>query len=152
MTRFWKLSLAMALSLPALFAQSSSLGLGGISSAYGLGNSTFGTVQYAITISIEYNTGLTASSYISPAQLTSDYQGFLNAYPNPGDPPEAILLSAAQGFAQKYSQFALVTLDASATAGSATALQAEIEASAGNLQVGALDRQNKMHKATKAGQ
>jgi hypothetical protein len=149
MKRLGKFSLALALFEVALFAQSSStLGLGGVNSTYGLGNSTFGSVQYTITISIEYNTGLTAANYISPAQLTSDFQGFLNAYPNPGDPPEAILLSAAQGFAQEYSQFNLITLDA--TAGSATALQAEIEATASNIQVGALDRQGKMRKATKA--
>jgi hypothetical protein len=150
-----KLPCTAALFLPALFAQTGSLGMG-VNSTYGLGNSTFNSVQYAITIGIEYNSGLTAASYISPAQLTTAYQGFLNAYPNPGDPPEAILLWVAQSFAQQYSQFNLITLDAtaapaaSATAGSATAPQAEIEASASNLQVGALDRPGpKPHKAAK---
>ncbi|HLI83595.1 MAG TPA: hypothetical protein VKV17_06730 [Bryobacteraceae bacterium] len=145
-TRLATFAVALTLSLP-LFAQGSStgsLGMGGITSSYSLGNTTFNSVQYAITISIDYNSGATAANYISPAQLTSDYQGFLNAYPNPGDPPEAILLSVAQSFAQKYSQFDLVSLDA--FAGSATALQAEIEASAGNLQVGTLDRKPKQHK------
>jgi hypothetical protein len=151
-----KLPLTAVLFLPTLFAQTGSLGIGGVNSTYGLGNSTFNSVQYTITISIEYNTGLTSASYISPAQLTTNYQGFLNAYPNPGDPPEAILLSVAQSFAQQYSQFSLITLNATtapattATAGSTPTLPAEIEASASNIQLGALDRQGpKPHKAAK---
>jgi hypothetical protein len=149
MTRFAKFSLALAF-LPALFAQSSSgsPGLGGVSSTYSLGNSTFNSVQYTITISIDYNTNVTAASYISPAQLTTDYQGFLNAYPNPGDPPEAILLSAVQGLAQKYSQFAAVSLDAAA--GSATAIQAEIIVTASNGQMATLERHVNLHKAAKS--
>jgi hypothetical protein len=149
MKRLGKFSRALVMLLPALFAQSgTTLDLGGVNSSYSLGTPTFGSMQYAVTVSIEYNTGLTASSYISPAQLTSDFQGFLNTYPNPGDPPEAILLFAAQGFAQQSSQFNVVMLDA--TVGSAAALQAEIEVTASNIQVGALDRQTKMRKAAKA--
>jgi hypothetical protein len=147
LTRFAKFSLALAF-LPALFAQSaSSPGLGGVSSTYSLGNSTFNSVQYTVTISIDYNNNVPAANYISPAQLTSDYQGFLNAYPNPGDPPEAILLAAVQGFAQKYSQFAGVSLDA--VAGSVTALQAEILITASNVPAGALDRHANPHKVAK---
>jgi hypothetical protein len=136
--RHLKFSLGLLIALgffQASLSAQSVLGFGGVNSTYSLGNSTFSSVQYSMMIIIEYNQNLTASQYISPAQLATSYQGSLNTYPNPGDPPEAILLTTANAFVQQYSQFASVTLVA--TAGSSPSLQAEIEVTATNAQLGA---------------
>jgi hypothetical protein len=61
---------------------------------------TFSTVY----LSVNYPTGLGASSYITNKQLTSDFQGFISAYPTPSDAPEAYLSSALQQILSKYSQ------------------------------------------------
>jgi hypothetical protein len=148
MSRFLKAVLGLSVSLApftgSLTAQStgSSSPTVGVSSTYNLGNATFGagSVQYTVGISISYNQGLTPSQYISPTQLTSDFNGFLSAYPNAGDPPEAILASVASGWATKYSQFStvLVTAVAGSTTtatGSLGSFTAEISASASNLQL-----------------
>ncbi|HLJ45337.1 MAG TPA: hypothetical protein VKU01_04985 [Bryobacteraceae bacterium] len=119
---------ALTLSSVALLAQGLPSTFGGVNSTYGLGSSTFGSVQYTIAINLDYSDGLTPNQYISQSQLTSDYQAFVAAYPNPGDAVEAILASAASSFATKYPQFASVTLGASSTSP-----LAQIEASAASL-------------------
>jgi len=118
----------LAFSSVALLAQGLPTTFGGVNSTYGLGQSTFGSVQYDIVINVEYNDGLTPDQYISQSQLASDYQGFLSAYPNAGDAVEAILASAASSFATKYPQFGSVTLGANSTSP-----LAQIEASAVSL-------------------
>jgi hypothetical protein len=112
-----------------------------VDSTYNLGTASFGAgnVQYTVVIGIVYGQVSGPSQYISPSQLTSDFNGFVSAYPNAGDPPEAILAKAASGFASKYSQFSVVTVSAAAGAatstGSLSAFTAEITASASNLQL-----------------
>ena len=137
---FLCLGLALATFQPVLRAQVPSLG-GGVGSTYNLGNSTFGAgaVQYTVIIDIQWGSNLMPSQYVSQSQLMSDFTGFVSSYPNASDPPEAILVSAAKAFAKKYSQFSLVSLSAAAgaatTIGSLSGFQAEITASAGNLQL-----------------
>lgn len=118
----------------SLFAQPGIPGLSGssVGSSYGLGNATIGGTQYAVIVSIEYNQNLTPGQYISQAQLTSDFQSFLSMYPNAGDPVEAQLLSVVNSFVTKYAQFSTVTVGA--TVGTSNSLQAEITATAMNLQ------------------
>ena len=119
----------------SLFAQQGIPGLSGssVESSYGLGNATIGATQYTVVIGIGYNQNLSPSQYISQPQLASDFQGFLSTYPSAGDPVEAQLLSVVNSFVKKYPQFASVTV--SATAGSSNSLQAEIIASATNIQL-----------------
>ena len=142
MTRFLKVFLGLGLSLaPFTASLSAQAGGGSVSSTYSLGSATFGAggVQYNVAITIEYGQGLMPGQYISQSQLTTDFQNFLNIYPNAGDPPEAILLSAVNGFASKYSQFSVVSLGAGAGTGTGTGLfggfSAEISATASNLQL-----------------
>jgi len=66
----------------------------------GFAGQAFSTVQLAVT----YPTGLNSSSYITSKQLDSDFQGFISAYPNPADPPEAYVSNALQGILSKYPQ------------------------------------------------
>ncbi len=66
----------------------------------GFTGQAFSTVQLAVT----YPTGLNSGSYITVKQLTSDFQGFISAYPNPADPPEAYISNALQGILTKYPQ------------------------------------------------
>jgi hypothetical protein len=113
------------------FGQNPLAGLGGVSSTYALGNATFGSTQFAVAISVSYNSNLMPSAYVSQAQFTSDFQSFVAAYPNAGDPVEAILLSVANSFANKYAQIGYLGL--AATAGSSSSPSAIIEAAAGNL-------------------
>jgi hypothetical protein len=55
--------------------------------------------------SVSYPVGLTpVSQYISGAQFNKDFQGFLAAYPNLSDPPEAILSTVLQNILTKYPQ------------------------------------------------
>ena len=68
----------------------------------GFTGQVFSTVQLVVT----YPTGLTPSSYITINQLNSDFQGFISAYPNPADPPEAYMSNALQGILNKYSGIA----------------------------------------------
>jgi hypothetical protein len=119
----------------SLFAQTGIPGLSGssVESSYGLGNATVGATQYTVIIDIGYNQNLTPGQYISQSQLASDFQGFLSMYPNGGDPVEAQLLSVVNSFVTKYPQFASVTV--SATVGSLNSPQAEIIASASNVQL-----------------
>jgi hypothetical protein len=119
----------------SLLAQPSIPGLSGssVGSYYGLGNATIGGTQYTVIVSIEYSQNLTPGQYISQAQLTADFQSFLSMYPNAGDPAEAQLLSVVNSFVTKYAQFS--TISVSATVGTSNTLQAEITATAMNLQL-----------------
>jgi hypothetical protein len=86
-----------------------------VDSSYPLGSSTFGSVQYAISITIHYSSNLLPNQFISQSQLSADYQAFVLAYPSPQDPVEAILQSAANSFSKKYPQFDILSLEADAT-------------------------------------
>lgn len=136
--------LALAPFQTNLFAQSGSSSLASVGSTYSLGTATFGAggVQYTVLITIEYAQNLMPSQYIAPSVLTSNFSSFLSTYPNAGDPPEAILLSAANQFATMYSQFTAVSLEASAgaitTTGTLSGFQADITASASNLSASGL--------------
>jgi hypothetical protein len=147
--------LALAPFQTNLFAQAGSSSLASVGSTYNLGTATFGAggVQYTVAITIAYAQSLTPSQYIAPSVLTSNFNSFVSSYPNAGDPPEAILLSAANQFANMYSQFSVVTLEAAAgaitTTGTLSGFQADIIASAGNLSVPGLPT-GSMRKALKA--
>lgn len=136
MFQLLKLPAALCVFLASsLFAQPGIPGLSGssVGSYYGLGNATIGGTQYTVIVSIEYSQNLTPGQYISQAQLTSDFQSFLSMYPNAGDPAEAQLLSVVNSFVTKYAQFS--TISVSATVGTSNSLQAEITATAMNLQL-----------------
>jgi hypothetical protein len=76
-----------------------------VSSTYPLTATAAGSSKYfSIAIGVSYPTGLTPSSYISGTQLNSDFQAFNTAYPNPADPPEAILSSILASILTKYPQ------------------------------------------------
>jgi hypothetical protein len=129
----------------SLFAQTGIPGLSGssVESSYGLGNATIGATQYTVIIGIGYNQNLTPNQYVSQSQLASDFMSFLSMYPNAGDPVEAQLLTVVNSFVNKYPQFASVTV--SATVGSSSSLQAEIIASASNVQLpSGLSGQNRL--------
>ncbi len=66
----------------------------------------------ALRLGVTYPTGLPSSSYITSKQLNSDFQGFITAYPNPADPPEAYLSVSLKGILNKYSQIPGGTLSA----------------------------------------
>lgn len=121
----------------SLFAQPGIPGLSGssVGSYYGLGNATIGGAQYTVIVSIEYSQNLTPGQYISQAQLTSDFQSFLSMYPNAGDPAEAQLLSVVNSFVTKYAQFSTISVSATVGASTSNSLQAEITATAMNLQL-----------------
>ena len=57
-----------------------------------------------VELSVGYPVGLSPNQYISGTQLNTDFQGLFSAYPNPTDPPEAILSTVLQGILSKYSQ------------------------------------------------
>ncbi|HEY7337086.1 MAG TPA: hypothetical protein VH639_19490 [Bryobacteraceae bacterium] len=133
----------------SLFAQSGIPGLSGssVESSYGLGNATIGATQYTVNIGIGYNQNLTPGQYISQSQLAADFQGFMSIYPNAADPVEAQLLSVVNSFVTKYPQFASVSV--SATTGSPNSPQAEIIATASNVQLPAgLTSQNRLSLGT----
>jgi hypothetical protein len=92
----------LGLMAGAAFAQSSI----GVISSVGLGSTILKGVSYTIQLSIGYPSGTGASSFISAAQLNSDFQGFVAAYPTAGDPPEGILQSALASILSKYPQMA----------------------------------------------
>ncbi len=62
---------------------------------------SFNTVE---EFSVSYPVGLDTSSYISGKQLNTDFQAALSNYPNPADPPEAILSTVLQAILTKYPQ------------------------------------------------
>lgn len=147
--------LALAPFQTNLFAQSSSSSLASVGSTYNLGTATFGAggVKYTVLITIAYAQNLTPNQYIAPSVLTSNFSSFVSSYPNAGDPPEAILLAAANQFATMYPQFGVVSLEAAAgaitTTGTLSGFQADISASAGNLSVPGL-ASGLMHNSLKA--
>ena len=55
-------------------------------------------------IGVSYPIGLAPSSYISGAQLNTNFQTFLAAYPSPQDPLEAILSTVLKSILGKYPQ------------------------------------------------
>jgi len=63
-----------------------------------------GTTFANIALGLTYPMGLSTDSYITTKQLTADFQGFISAYPNPADPPEAYLSGALASMMNKYSQ------------------------------------------------
>jgi hypothetical protein len=98
------IAVLLMVSCPVLFGQSTQIA--GVSSSYPIKDATVGGVAFSFNLSVTYPVGLAASSYISGTQLNSDFQGFLAAYPNPSDPPEAILSNVLQSLLSKYSQMA----------------------------------------------
>jgi hypothetical protein len=66
----------------------------------GFSGPNFSSIQLGVT----YPTGLPAASYITSKQLISDFQGYLSAFPSPGDAPEAYLSGDLQGILNKYPQ------------------------------------------------
>jgi hypothetical protein len=69
-----------------------------------------GTVFSTLQLGVNYPAGLPTSSYIPIKQLNADFQGFISAYPNPADAPEAYLSIALQQILNKYPQITYGTL------------------------------------------
>ena len=84
-----------------------------VSSSISITSTAVGPVKYyALNLSVSYPIGLPAASYISAAQLNTDFQNAILAYPSPQDPQEAILSTALSSIMQKYPQLAGSTLTA----------------------------------------
>ena len=104
----------LALMAGGVFAQSPI----GVVSSFSLGSTTLKSTSYNVQISLTYPGGTTASSFVSAAQLSSDFQGFVAGYPTAGDPPEAILSSVLASILSKYPQMSGASLFASNFGGS----------------------------------
>jgi hypothetical protein len=96
--------IVLALSCGLLQAQNQTIS--GITSSYtvtlpaGFTGATFSSVS----LGVSYPVGLPTSSYIPVQRLNADFQGFISAYPNPADAPEAYLSIALQQIMNKYPQ------------------------------------------------
>ena len=84
----------------------------GVQTNVTLNSVTLKGMPYDVSATVAYPSGISAGSYLSASQLNSDFQGFVAAYPNAGDPPEAILSSVLASIMQKYPQIAGVSLSA----------------------------------------
>jgi len=63
-----------------------------------------GATFSSLSLGVSYPAGLPTSSYITVQRLNADFQGFISAYPNPADAPEAYLSIALQQIMNKYPQ------------------------------------------------
>ena len=103
------ISLAVCLSFGLLYGQTQNIA--SINSSYPVTVPAITGISFSTAnLSIAYPVGLPAGSYISSTQLNTDFQAILTAYPNPQDPPEAILSTVLQGILNKYPQMVGGTL------------------------------------------
>ena len=100
--------------LTSAFAQTTAPNrIGTVGSSISITTPTVTSVKYyAISMSVTYPVGLPAASYISAAQINTDFQSAIAAYPSPQDPQEAILSTAAAAILQMYPQMTGLTLSA----------------------------------------
>jgi hypothetical protein len=102
--------IVLALSCSLLHAQNQTIS--GVTSTYtvtlpaGFTGATFST----LSLDVNYPVGLPAGSYIPVQRLNADFQGFISAYPNPADAPEAYLSIALQQIMSKYPQITFGSL------------------------------------------
>jgi hypothetical protein len=92
------------LSATNLYSQSNQT-VSYVSSSYPIATPAVAGLQlYSVALYVSYPVGLTPGSYISGAQLNTDMQSFIAAYPTPTDPPEAIFSSVLTSLLNKYPQ------------------------------------------------
>src|SRR5579872_3840433 len=90
-------------SLGILYGQTQQVAA--ISSSYPVTVPMIAGINFSVAgLTVSYPVGLAANMYIAGSQLSTDFQTFLTAYPNPQDPPEAILSTVLQAILNKYPQ------------------------------------------------
>jgi hypothetical protein len=106
MRRFAPVLACLALATVSAFGQTNLASVSNfVSSSFGLGAMTIGGSQFSgVNLVVVYNVNLSPESYITAAQLKTDVQGFVAAYPTPADPPEAIGSSVLGSLLTKYPQ------------------------------------------------
>lgn len=106
MWRFAPVLACLALATVSAFGQTTLTGFSNfITSSFGLGAMTIGGSQFSgVNLVVVYNVNLSPAAYITAAQLKTDVQGFVAAYPTPTDPPEAIGSSVLGSLLAKYPQ------------------------------------------------
>ncbi|HTS31984.1 MAG TPA: hypothetical protein VMH81_39205 [Bryobacteraceae bacterium] len=75
-----------------------------VASAYPMPSVVLGGNTATVGLTVGYPANLSATSYISGLQLAADFLKFYTAYPNPNDPPEAVLSSVLSSILSKYPQ------------------------------------------------